>query len=441
MIRTFVRFMALGVALLFPVASVAQTRIALPPPKTDSAVLGALETRYFSEQFAAEPTSATSAGLHTGDDKLPDYSAAAYAQRIARSNRWLAELAKLNTSSFSMDDRADVAIMRASLESELLTDRDLEQWRHNPSRYRSIASNSIYALFSRNFAPLPVRMRSAIARERAIPAMLASGKANITTVDPTTATLSASNMKGAVTFFSTTVPAAFAGVAEPALQADFKTSNDAVIAALNDYIAAMQAGPLATPSGTYAIGPKVFAQRLALQEGRPISLTQYERVGMAALAQTKADFIATAKLIDPTQTPQAVYAALGKEHPTASDLLPEAARELADLRSFVIAHHLVTLSPENDVHVVETPIFDRQTTLAANSTPGAFERVATQAYYYVTPVDPAWTDAQKEEHLAFYNKYAFPIISAHEVMPGHYVNFVLHKTERLSLVRALSGNP
>ncbi len=32
-------------------------------------------------------------------------------------------------------------------------------------------------------------------------------------------------------------------------------------------------------------------------------------------------------------------------------------------------------------------------------------------------------------------------MSAHEVMPGHYVNFVLHKSERLSLVRALSGNP
>ncbi|HMC44962.1 MAG TPA: DUF885 family protein, partial [Caballeronia sp.] len=260
MIRTFVRFTALGVALLFPVASVAQTRIALPPPKTDSAVLGALETRYYTEQFAAEPTSATGAGLHADDGKLPDYSAAAYAQRITRSKRWLAQLAKLNTSSFSVDDRADVAIMRASLETELLIDRDLEQWRHNPSRYTNIASQSIYALFSRNFAPLPVRMRSAIARERAIPAMLASGKANITTVDPTTATLSASNMKGAVTFFSTTVPAAFAGVADPALQAEFKTSNDAVIASLNDYIAAMQAGPLATPSGTYAIGPKVFAQ-------------------------------------------------------------------------------------------------------------------------------------------------------------------------------------
>jgi uncharacterized protein (DUF885 family) len=135
-----------------------------------------------------------------------------------------------------------------------------------------------------------------------------------------------------------------------------------------------------------------------------------------------------------------VYEGLGKDHPAADELLPTAQRELADLRAFVIAHHLVTLAPENDVHVVETPIFDRQTTLAAMNTPGAFEKVATQAYYYVTPVDPTWSDAQREQHLAFYNRYAFPIISAHEVMPGHYANFVLHKYEKLSLVRALTSN-
>jgi len=441
MIRTLIRCAALGIALFLPAASLAQMPVTLPAPNTDSPVLGALETRYYTEQFAAEPTFATGAGIHAYDGRLPDLSAAGYAQRIARSKRWLGELGRLNAKNFSPDDRADVAIMRASLQAELLADEQTEQWRHNPSRYTGAASNAIYGIFSRNFAPLPDRMRLAISRERAIPAMLAAGKANITTVDPTTAGLSATNMKGSVTFFTSTVPAAFASVSDPDLQAQLKVANDAVIAALNDFIAAMQAGPLAHPSGTYAIGAKVFARRLELQEGRALALDQYERVGVAALDQTKADFVATAKLIDPTQSPEAVYEALGKEHPAAGDLLSTAQREIVDLRAFVVSHHLVTLPAENDVHVVETPIFDRQTTLAAMNTPGAFEKVATQAYYYVTPVDATWSDTQKEQHLAFYNNYAFPIISSHEVMPGHYVNFILHKTERLSLVRALSGNP
>jgi uncharacterized protein (DUF885 family) len=424
-----------------PATGDAQPSLQLPDAGTDSPQLAEIETRYVAARFADDPTSATTAGFHAYDDRLPDESAAGYARRIAASKAFLGELDRLDTSRLSPDDRADVEIMRAALESGLVLDEQQQLWRHNPSRYTSVASNAVYAIFSRDFAPLPDRMRSAIARERAIPDLLAAGRANTTTVDPITAQLALPNMRGAISFFRTTVPAAFAGVADAALQADFKRANDAAVASLEAYVAEMQAGPLAHPSGTYAIGPEVFARRLELQEGRAISLDQYEHVGIATLAATKAEFIATAKAIDPTKSPQSVYEALGHEHPPAADLLQTAQRELASLRAFVESRHLVTLPAENDVQLVETPVFNRQTTLAAMNTPGAFEKVATQAYYYVTPVEPSWTDAQKEQHLAFYNRYAFPTISAHEVMPGHYVNFVLHKTQKLSLVRALAGNP
>ena len=136
-----------------------------------------------------------------------------------------------------------------------------------------------------------------------------------------------------------------------------------------------------------------------------------------------------------------MYADLGKQHPPADKLVATAQNDLIALRAFVERKHLVTLPPEFDVRVAETPSFNRQTSFASMNTPGAFERVATQAYYYVTPPDPAWTPAQQEQHLAFYNDYLLPVVSAHEVMPGHYVNFVLHKYQRLSIVRALSGNP
>ena len=72
--------------------------------------------------------------------------------------------------------------------------------------------------------------------------------------------------------------------------------------------------------------------------------------------------------------------------------------------------------------------------------PGPLEKVATKAYYNVTPVDPSWTAKQKEDHLAFFNDYAFPIVSLHEVMPGHYVNFALDKHEKLSMIRRIESS-
>lgn len=434
-----------AVLLLAPVASTAQTgaspdagAMPLPPPGTASARLGALETAYVQNLFREQPSSATQAGIHTEDGRLPDLSAAGYARRIATAHRLLAELDALD--ALGDEDRVDVGIMRSALRREVLDDETEQRWRHDPAMYTSTASYAVYGLFSREFAPLAERARSTIARERAIPALLAAGKANVTTVDATSALIAKADIAGAVSFFRTTVPEAFSALGDPALRAQLAAANAGAVAALQDYAAFMSAGPLAHPSGTYAIGAESYATRLALQEGRAIPLDLYERVGQSALDTTKADFIATARAIDPAKSPYDVYQGLSRSHPSSAALLSTAQNLLGRLRAFVIAKHLVTLPAEFDVQVRETPVFGRQTSFASMNTPGAFEHVATQAYYYVTPADPAWTPQQREEHLGFYNTFAFPIVSAHEVMPGHYVNFVLHKSEKLSLVRAISGN-
>ena len=61
---------------------------------------------------------------------------------------------------------------------------------------------------------------------------------------------------------------------------------------------------------------------------------------------------------------------------------------------------------------------------AAMNSPGPFETVATEAFYYVTPVDDRWTAAQAEEWLSNFNYPTLRIISIHEVYPGHYVHFL-----------------
>ncbi len=441
--------LALAALLLAPVASsaqgaqTAQIALPLPPAGTVSPALGVIETEYVQERLRDQPSSATQAGFHGYDAWLPDLSAAGYAARIAGAHRMLVRLDGFARSGERLgdEDAADVQIMRAALERVLLDDEQEQQWKHRPNLYTGAASGAIYGLFSREFAPLADRARSTIARERGIPALLAAGKANITTVDPISAELAKADLSGTVAFFENVVPAAFSGLQDAALKAQLADANAAAVVAVRDYRDAMNAGPLGHPSGTYAIGAASYARRLELQEARAIPLDLYEQVGARALEQTKAEFVATAAKIDPAKTPAQVYADLGKQHPAADKLLSTAQDELAALRAFVERKHLVTLAPEFDVRVRETPLFNRQTSFASMSTPGAFEKVATQAYYYISPPEPAWTPAQQEQHLSFFNDFALPIVSAHEVMPGHYANFVLHKYEKLSLVRALSGNP
>src|SRR5206468_9004355 len=56
--------------------------------------------------------------------------------------------------------------------------------------------------------------------------------------------------------------------------------------------------------------------------------------------------------------------------------------------------------------------------------PGPFEKKATEAYYYVTPVEPDWPPKQKEEWLTAFNYYTTDIVSIHEAYPGHYVQYL-----------------
>jgi uncharacterized protein (DUF885 family) len=167
-------------------------------------------------------------------------------------------------------------------------------------------------------------------------------------------------------------------------------------------------------------------------------VSQYLSYGEKALAQTHAQFIATAKKIDPSKTPQEVYASLAKVYPPPSTLLQKAQDDLVTLRAFVVSHHILTMPSDANIKVVETPPFQRAFITAAEDSPGALETHATQAYYYVTPPDPKWPADRLRGFMAQFNNYQFPIISAHEVYPGHYTNFAVDRHLNLSLVRKIN---
>jgi len=67
------------------------------------------------------------------------------------------------------------------------------------------------------------------------------------------------------------------------------------------------------------------------------------------------------------------------------------------------------------------------------NSPGSFERLAKDAFYYVTPVEDSWTPEKREEWLRHLNYTTLRNISVHECYPGHYVHF-LHRMKIPSTV-------
>jgi len=399
---------------------------------------GALARAYFAQNFRDNPIGTSFAGLHTYDARLGDFSAAAVRRQLAGDRAYLSRLAALDVSRLSPEVALDARLLADSLRDDLLLNGTLEQWRHNPDQYVGAASGAIFVLMSRNYAPIATRMRYAIARERQIPVMLRQARQNTTTVDAATKVVSAQDAAGSVSFFKQTVPLGFAEVKDPKLQAQLRAANataGAAMAAFAQWINTIR------PRGSYALGSDAYRQRLKYEMAVDMPLDQYLAIGQAALDRTKAQFIATAKRIDPRKSPAQVFAELYKVHPPAARLLHTAQNDLVRLRAFVIAHHIITLPANANIKVVDTPPFQRATTEAAEDSPGPLETVATQAYYYVTPVDPSWSPRQKEEFLGLFNDFTRPIISAHEVYPGHFTNFTIDRDLNLSLTRKLLSSP
>ncbi len=405
-----------------------------PTASAGDARFAAIARTYFYAGFRQAPSTATVAGEHRFDELVDDVSPGAFAAELQRDRTVLAAIESLDADDLSPDTALDRRLLDDSIRDDLLLTGTLAQWKHNPDTCTSIASTLIYALVERAFAPLDARMRSAIARERGIPAMLARGDANITTVDAATRETAAIDADGAVDFFRTSVPQAFASVRDRALQAQLRAANAAVVVAMRRHAAFIHA---IVPRGTFAIGASAYAQRLRFEDGITLSLPAYREVGQRAFAQTRAWFVATSKRVDPSRSPAANLARLQAIHPTPARLNAAANADLVRLRAFVIAKNIISLPPDANIRAVDTPPFQRAFLSAEMDAPGPLETVATRAYYYVTPVDPTWSRAEQEGFLAQFNDFERPIISAHEVYPGHFVNFTIDRELHLSLTRLM----
>ncbi len=84
----------------------------------------------------------------------------------------------------------------------------------------------------------------------------------------------------------------------------------------------------------------------------------------------------------------------------------------------------MTVPSEVRARIEETPPYARSGGFASMDTPGPFETKATEAFYYVTPVEKDWDRKHKEEHLRLFNPWVVAMINVHEAYPGHYLQFL-----------------
>jgi uncharacterized protein (DUF885 family) len=398
-----------------------------------------LSEDYLTGYLAWRPANGVGLGFHQYDGLVTDMSKASLDKELARLKDFDKKLAAIDTASLSTTGFYDFRILRSAIKNEIFGFEDLGEFTKNPMTYAGAVDVSIYV--KRNFAPIEKRVKSIIAIEKQAPAIFVAAKANLkdSLAKPYIET-AIEVAKGSTAFLSGDLVKALKDVKNDTLMASFNAANKVAINAVNDFVDYLKKEKLPKAINTYAIGTANYKKMLLYSEGLTIEPQKILEIGLKQLKQEQDAFNAAAKTINPNKKPIDVYHDLQKEHPTAANLLPEAKKNLEAIRQFLLDKNIVTMPSTVRVKVEETPQFARATSTASMDTPGPFETVATEAYYYITPVDPKWTDKQKEDWLSQFDYYTTDNITIHEAYPGHYTQFLHVNASKATKIEKIFGS-
>jgi uncharacterized protein (DUF885 family) len=405
-----------------PAASAATAQTAAPATtsvdtRKPNAVWQAQVDAFIAGYFEHYPTDAANAGKHEFDGKLPDWSPAGLKGTIA----WLH--AQRNGIAAFTDDKLDATqrfqreYVLAVIDKELFWIEDSGFAQKNPAFYADDMSPSMY--LTREYAPLPQRMAAFVTYEDNLPAAVAQIRANLQAPLPASyIDYGIGVFGGLADFFENDVPKAFASVDDKALQDHFKTSNAKAISVMRDLAAWLkEQKPHATQD--FALGADRFAKMLHATERVDIPLDELKKAGEADLARNLASLKSACDTYLPGKPLADCVAKVEADKPEGGAV--EGARaQLAGLRQFIIDKDLVTIPGTEQARVAEAPPFNRWN-FAYIEIPGPYEK-GLPSTYYIAPPDPKWPKAEQDAYVP--GKAVLLFTSAHEVFPGHFVQFL-----------------
>ena len=386
---------------------------------------------FIEATFKAQPQFAVWAGRHEFDGRLPDWSAAGLKKEVERLQQARKRALGFKDGVLTDKQRFERDYVIATIDRDLFWLETANWPSRSPTYYSWGIDPEVY--ITREYAPLAQRMQAYIAYAKAIPLAAAQIRGNLRTPLPRSyVRIGHISAGGLASLYQNDVPAIFASVGDARLQEEFRVANDGAINAMRT-LDAWFTEHEASAMETYALGSEKFAAMLRATERIDVPLPRLKEVAERDLERNLATMREACNSLVPGQTIEACVATVQADK--MPDTIEGATRQLDELRSLVVEKKLVTIPGQEQARVAESPPYERWNTASINI-PGPFERNLPSTYY-ISPPDPKWTKAEQEAYIPGKNILLF--ISAHEVWPGHFLQFQ-HSNRSASTVARLFVN-
>jgi uncharacterized protein (DUF885 family) len=417
---------ALLAALVIGVTTLAgcQKKTDAPATAAVSAEWPKLVDEWIESDLAANPDFAVYQGRHEFDGKWPDWSDAGLKAEVQRLKDWRARAEAFDATKLDDAAKFERDYLLALIDGRLFWQETADWPRRNPDWYNF--DPTVY--IDRPYADLPTRMKAYTTWAANLPAAAAQAKANFKGPLPKAFIDIGMKTFGPLgDFLKTDVVKVFADVKDEAVRAEFDKQNAAAVAALADLQKHMES-LRATQTDAYALGPQLFAQMLFANERVDTPLAELEQVGLADLRRNQAALKeACAKFAPGASIPECVRKQ-GALKPDGHDAVAYARQQLVELRRFVEERNIVSIPGTEEARVKQSPPYNAQN-MAYIDIPGPYEK-NMPSFYNVAAPDPSWSKQKQLDYIP--GKADLLFTSAHEVWPGHFLQF-LHSNRAKSM--------
>ena len=368
--------------------------------------------------FKLDPAFAVYQGKHEFDGQLPDWSNAGLTRQADYLKEAVTKAQGFKDANLTPQQRFERDYLIKVAEGKLFWLTDADQPHSNPAYYVGGGLDpNVY--LARPYADLPTRMKAVIALFDNVPTAAANIRANLKTPMPASfIDYGVAAFNGFADFYAHDAGQAFTGVKDAALQKQFADSSAKASKAMRD-IATWLQSQRGSATTNFALGGDRFSRMLKATEDVDVPLDQLEAIGKADLAKNQAALKAACAQYAPGATIEACMTKMQNDKPPEGPV-EAARRQIPMLKQFVLAHDIVSIPGTEEAKVEEAPPYNRQNS-AYIDPPGPFDK-GIPSVYYIAPPDPSWPKAEQDAFVPGKDDLLFTTV--HEVMPGHFVQFL-----------------
>ncbi len=415
----------------FPALLASVIVLASCAPKKAEDPLARLSSEFVFTALSFAPVAATQAGYHAHgsvvlDELLDDYSPSGMERQRRYYVSFRKRLAAINARELSPEDGADYRIISDQISLSLLEYDRIRAYRHNPTIYVELIGNALFNPYALEYAPKPVRFRHIIARLTKVPALLNQARTNLVGAPEIWIRVALEENEGNLELIDKTLREQ----APEELRPEYDSAAAVALDALHSFDGYLADDLAARDSqGDWRLGRDLYAEKFRYVLATEHTPEQVLSAAEAGILAARERMLALARQLVPDASGDegaVIRSALNdiaRRHATRQTYFAEARQDLEEARQFVQARNLVQLPAHDNLQVIETPKFMRGIYGVGGFAPAPALEPKLGAFYWITPVPLDWPQGRAESKLREYNFYKLKLLTLHEAVPGHYVQF------------------